>query len=201
MTFPLRKGQPYRLGYLFNQPTFYGLKHEGTDLIVPIGVDYLGSFDGTVTFSGWGPLLGYRVEYTNDRWLFKAGHFSQLLCKTRDKIKMGQVLAKSGYTGALRGDVPHIHWAVYDRMTGQRVDPLSLDYSAVVANPLDDLRKSINDVFKEVFGRLPVVKENSYYLARIHPPTGDGTEITTRAQLKNKMLYWKSKGRTMGDTI
>lgn len=57
---------------------------------------------------------------------------------------------------------------------------------------LDSLRKSINGVFRQVFGRNPTPQENAYYLARV------GRDIMDRDKLINVMKYWKSRGRTMG---
>lgn len=61
------------------------------------------------------------------------------------------------------------------------------------SDTLDDVRRSINRVFREVFGKNPTAEENSYYLKRVKQ-----SDINSIAVLHNKMLYWKSRGKTMG---
>jgi hypothetical protein len=64
--------------------------------------------------------------------------------------------------------------------------------TSVMQEDLDSLRRSVNAVFRQIFGRNPNSKENSYYLARI------GKDIMDRDKLINVMKFWKSRGKTMG---
>ena len=81
--------------------------HTGVDYAVPIGTDVHAVADGTITNSNWGRSYGVQlVQKLNGGWFIYA-HLSATLVKPGDKVKAGQVIAKSGNTGNSTG--PHLH--------------------------------------------------------------------------------------------
>lgn len=85
--------------------------HAGVDVSCPRGSDVLAAREGKVIYSGfcggYGNLVivqhehGYRSLY---------GHLSRPMVKVGNRIKRGQVIARSGNTGRTTG--PHLHFEV-----------------------------------------------------------------------------------------
>jgi len=90
--------------------------HKGLDIAVPFGSDVIATAAGTVIFSGQKGGYGNCVIVSHGNGLATLyGHLSQLIAKTNDKIKVGQVIAKSGNTGRSTG--PHLHYEVHKNNT------------------------------------------------------------------------------------
>jgi len=73
--------------------------HTGIDYAVPVGTDVLAIADGTIVNANWGRSYGVQLVCAIDGgWIIYA-HLSAALVKPGDKVKAGQVIAKSGNTG------------------------------------------------------------------------------------------------------
>lgn len=90
--------------------------HKGLDIAVPFGSDVIATAAGTVIFSGQKGGYGNCVIVSHGNGLATLyGHLSQLVAKANDKIKVGQVIAKSGNSGRSTG--PHLHYEVHKNNT------------------------------------------------------------------------------------
>ncbi|WP_412850413.1 peptidoglycan DD-metalloendopeptidase family protein [Chryseobacterium sp. PMSZPI] len=90
--------------------------HKGLDIAVAYGSDVRAAADGTVIFSGQKGGYGNCVIVSHGNGLATLyGHLSQLVSKVNDKVKVGQVIAKSGNTGRSTG--PHLHYEVHKNNT------------------------------------------------------------------------------------
>ncbi|SHF39604.1 M23 family metallopeptidase [Chryseobacterium takakiae] len=86
--------------------------HKGLDIAVPFGSDVVATAAGTVIFSGQKGGYGNCVIVSHGNGLATLyGHLSQLVAKVNDKVKVGQVIAKSGNSGRSTG--PHLHYEVH----------------------------------------------------------------------------------------
>lgn len=105
--------------------SFFGARghrrHDGIDIAVPTGTAVKASRSGKVVMAkrrgGYGKFVeiahggGYTTRY---------GHNSKLLVKQGEKVKQGEVIAKSGSTGHSTG--PHLHYEI--RRKNKPQDPL-----------------------------------------------------------------------------
>ncbi len=90
--------------------------HKGLDIAVAFGSDVIATAAGTVIFSGQKGGYGNCVIVSHGNGLATLyGHLSQLIAKTNDKVKVGQVIAKSGNSGRSTG--PHLHYEVHKNNT------------------------------------------------------------------------------------
>lgn len=90
--------------------------HKGLDIAVAFGSDVIATAAGTVIFSGQKGGYGNCVIVSHGNGLATLyGHLSQLVAKTNDKVKVGQVIAKSGNSGRSTG--PHLHYEVHKNNT------------------------------------------------------------------------------------
>lgn len=86
--------------------------HKGLDIAVAFGSDVVATAAGTVIFSGQKGGYGNCVIVSHGNGLATLyGHLSQLVAKTNEKVKVGQVIAKSGNSGRSTG--PHLHYEVH----------------------------------------------------------------------------------------
>ncbi|MEC3875339.1 M23 family metallopeptidase [Chryseobacterium salviniae] len=86
--------------------------HKGIDIAVPFGSDVVATAAGTVIFSGQKGGYGNCVIVSHGNGLATLyGHLSKLVAKVNDKVKVGQVIAKSGNSGRSTG--PHLHYEVH----------------------------------------------------------------------------------------
>lgn len=100
----------------------WGRMHEGIDIAIPIGNSVHAAADGKVAYGGWINGYGWAVIIDHGggyRTLY--GHNSKVLVTGGDRVKQGQVIAKSGNTGRSTG--PHVHFEV--QKNGRPVDPMS----------------------------------------------------------------------------
>ncbi|MCJ7934833.1 MAG: M23 family metallopeptidase [Chryseobacterium sp.] len=90
--------------------------HKGLDIAVAYGSDVRAAAAGTVIFSGQKGGYGNCVIVSHGNGLATLyGHLSQLISKINDKVKVGQVIAKSGNSGRSTG--PHLHYEVHKNNT------------------------------------------------------------------------------------
>jgi len=90
--------------------------HKGLDIAVAYGSDVRAAAAGTIIFSGQKGGYGNCVIVSHGNGLATLyGHLSQLVAKVNDKVKVGQVIAKSGNSGRSTG--PHLHYEVHKNNT------------------------------------------------------------------------------------
>lgn len=90
--------------------------HKGLDIAVAYGSDVRAAAAGTVIFSGQKGGYGNCVIVSHGNGLATLyGHLSALVSKVNDKVKVGQVIAKSGNSGRSTG--PHLHYEVHKNNT------------------------------------------------------------------------------------
>jgi murein DD-endopeptidase MepM/ murein hydrolase activator NlpD len=98
-----------------------GQQNDGINIAVPEGTPIKAAEDGDVAYSG-NELKGYGnlilVRHPNG-FVTAYAHASQLLVKRGDKVKRGQIIAKSGRTGAISS--PQLHFEI--RKGSTPVDP------------------------------------------------------------------------------
>lgn len=100
-----------------------GRRNDGIDISVPVGTPVKASENGTVIYAGseledFGNLI--LVSHSGG-WVTAYAHTSKTLVKRGDKVKRGQVIAKSGKSGT--ATVPKLHFEV--RRDSKPVNPLS----------------------------------------------------------------------------
>ncbi|MDI6767065.1 MAG: M23 family metallopeptidase [Bacteroidota bacterium] len=97
-------------------------KHEGIDIVNDVGTPVIATGDGTVQLaghsgSGFGIVVvinhgyGYQTVYA---------HLSKILVRNGQRVKRGDVIAKSGRSGLVSG--PHLHYEV--RRNGVYLNPM-----------------------------------------------------------------------------
>jgi len=96
--------------------------HGGIDIAVKTGTWVGAAADGIVTVAGSG--VGHYgtavfIDHQNG-YVTHYGHLSQVHVRVGQKVKAGQLIAKSGATGRVTG--PHLHFTV--KKNGQSLDPL-----------------------------------------------------------------------------
>ncbi len=96
--------------------------HEAIDIANGYGTAIYASDGGTVTHSGWGGGLGYRIiiDHGNGYETYY-GHCSTLLVSAGDHVYQGQLIAYMGASGIASG--PHCHFSIV--RNGTFVDPLN----------------------------------------------------------------------------
>ncbi len=99
-----------------------GTASDGIDISVPLGTPVKASENGTVIYSGselqdFGKLVLLSHE---GGWVSAYAHSSDVLVKRGDKVKRGQVIAKSGKSG--NANVPKLHFEL--RKNSNPVNPL-----------------------------------------------------------------------------
>ncbi|MBX2810796.1 MAG: M23 family metallopeptidase [Myxococcales bacterium] len=96
--------------------------HYGTDLVVDVGTPIRAVADGQVVFSRRDAVNGKFVKLEHGYGFTSAYvHNSKLLVKEGQKVRKGQVIAKSGSTGRATG--PHLHFQI--ELDNRPIDPES----------------------------------------------------------------------------
>ncbi|MCL6614401.1 MAG: peptidoglycan DD-metalloendopeptidase family protein [Firmicutes bacterium] len=117
---PVRGRLTSRFGYRRDPFTGQTAMHYGIDLAVPAGTPVRSAADGVVAEAGYRNGYG-RTIIINHGYGYQTlyGHNSQLLVRAGQKVKKGQIIARSGSTG--RSTSPHLHYEV--RLNGKPVNP------------------------------------------------------------------------------
>ena len=110
---------------------FFGVDHQGVDIVVPQGTPVRAAADGVVFLARDGGQTGYSYVLVGHRGGTATlyGHLSQISVVTGQDINHGQVLGLSGGTPGTYGAGPmttgaHLHLEVIQK--GTHVDPLLL---------------------------------------------------------------------------
>jgi len=105
-------------------------KHEGLDIINEVGSPVYASAEGTVNFVGRKGDYGLTCDIDHGysiKTLY--GHLSKVLVHEGQKVKRGQLIARSGNTGL--SDGPHLHYEV--RLNGVAQNPMYYFFDDVSA--------------------------------------------------------------------
>lgn len=95
--------------------------HKGVDIAVSVGTSVLATKDGKVVTATYSSSAGnYVAIYHGNGTYSYYMHCSSLSVSVGDRVKKGQVIAKSGSTGISTG--PHLHFAIYKN--GTYVNPM-----------------------------------------------------------------------------
>ncbi|EJW13865.1 M23 family metallopeptidase [Paenibacillus alvei] len=95
--------------------------HKGTDIAVPIGTPVYAARDGKVIIARYSSSAGNYVGIDHgDGMVTKYMHCDSLVTKQGAQVKAGQLIAKSGNTGASTG--PHLHFQI--EISGKPVDAM-----------------------------------------------------------------------------
>lgn len=99
-----------------------GTHNDGINLAVPHGTDIFAVEGGKVAYAG-SELKGYGnlilIRHSN-KWVSAYAHADQVLVRSGDEVKKGQIIAKAGKTGSV--DQPQLHFEL--RQDSRPVDPL-----------------------------------------------------------------------------
>ena len=141
----MRLQQPWPEGYTINARSPYGWRthpitgrktfHHGVDVALPVGTPLTAPADGVVVHKGNGASGGVTLILEHPAKLFTVYYHLQKpshLAKG-EPVKLGELIAYSGNTGASTG--PHLHWEVRTptRQWGRTVDPV--DYLQETVQP------------------------------------------------------------------
>ena len=104
--------------------------HKGLDIAVAYGSGVKCAAAGKVIFAGVKGGYGNCVIVEHGNGLATLyGHLSEILVEANDRVKVGQIIAKSGNTGRSTG--PHLHYEVHKN--GKVVNPLNFYYGNISA--------------------------------------------------------------------
>lgn len=98
--------------------------HNGVDFKAKIGTPVYAPADGVVSFSGYQRTAGYYIiiRHSNN-YSTVYMHLSKTEVKREQKVRVGQVIARTGNTGRTTG--PHLHYEI--RINDHPVNPLKVD--------------------------------------------------------------------------
>ncbi|MBN2480572.1 MAG: M23 family metallopeptidase [Bacteroidales bacterium] len=97
--------------------------HTGIDFVAPLGVNVYATADGIVTLSQ-NSRTGYGNEIIIDHsfgYSTRYAHLLEILVKTGDQVKRGQLIGTLGSSGRSTG--PHLHYEV--RYENKAINPIS----------------------------------------------------------------------------
>ena len=95
--------------------------HFGIDIVSEANARISSVLDGTVIFAGWTLNTGYVMYIQHDAQLVSVyKHNAELLKKTGDKVKAGEIIAIIGNTGEYSSG-PHLHFELW--YSGNAIDP------------------------------------------------------------------------------
>jgi lipoprotein NlpD len=127
-SFSPSKGYPFRWEWpssatLSKRFSLSGKVHKGIDLKGKLREPVRAANSGTVVYAGSG-LVGYGkllIIKHDDRYLSAYGHNNRLLVAEGEKVKVGQVIAEMGNSGA---DTVKLHFEI--RRDGKPINPLKV---------------------------------------------------------------------------
>ena len=106
--------------YIYKKKVVDTQDHLGFDLAVTKHYSIQASNDGIVLFAGYLGIYGNTIIIDHGYGLQSLyAHLSSFAVKTHDKVKIGQVIARSGTTGLAAGD--HLHFSLI--LHGEQVNP------------------------------------------------------------------------------
>lgn len=119
--------------------------HNGVDFRMPIGTPVYAPSDGIVTYAGFMRGGGYTVIIKHmGAYSTVYMHLSRINVNKGQNVRLGQMIAKSGNTGASTG--PHLHYEI--RINDRPVDPLKVDLPAGSKNLAQERRQKFQSTVK-----------------------------------------------------
>ena len=101
--------------------------HNGTDFAVRVGTPIVSPADGIVEIAKYSRSAGYYIVMRHhNSYSTVYMHLSKLLVKPGQRVKIGQVIARSGNTGISTG--PHLHYEL--RRNGRAVNAMRVTLPA-----------------------------------------------------------------------
>lgn len=95
-----------------------GRLHNGLDIACDVGSEVRASKDGVVIDKQMiETSYGHHLKIQHGDSIVIYAHNSELLVNKGDKVKQGQIIAKSGATGNVTG--PHVHWEIRNDRVGE----------------------------------------------------------------------------------
>jgi len=120
--------------------------HRGVDFAMPSGTPILATADGEVTRVKNHPFAGKYLEIKHDgQYHTRYLHLSRIKVRRGQKVKRGDVIARSGNTGRSTG--PHLHYELH--VKGVAVNPLTAAIPLTAAVPKERYKE-----FKQLVGEL-----------------------------------------------
>jgi murein DD-endopeptidase MepM/ murein hydrolase activator NlpD len=122
---PVKGGYSLSSGYGLRIDPFTQMmaRHEGLDFSATVGTPIIASAGGVVSRAGYEAHYGNMVEIKHaEGFMTRYAHASQLLVRTGQTVKRGDVIAKVGNTGRSSG--PHLHYEVM--RAGAHINPINM---------------------------------------------------------------------------
>lgn len=113
MRYPLANWLVAPKGYHYGNATFYGGKHVGLDIVVPIGTPIYAPENGKIIKSWYGRDGGLTLWYRGDSGVvYRFLHCHTISEESDTKILENEIIGKTGWSGRLAGDAPHLHFDI-----------------------------------------------------------------------------------------
>lgn len=127
--------------------------HRGVDFSMPIGTPILATADGEITRVKNHPFAGKYIEIKHDgQYLTRYLHLSRISVRRGQKVKRGELIARSGNTGRSTG--PHLHYELHIKK--RAVNPLTAPIPTMTRVP-----KKRYSEFKQRVQQLNTLMEHS----------------------------------------
>lgn len=197
--------QPFANDYLVTQrygEKFTGPFHTGIDYACPEETDILASESGIVMQCGW-DFTGYGnlviIEHSDGKATLYA-HLNSWKCFVGAKVKKGEVIGKSGNTGASTG--PHLHFEMRNNWKDYKshIDPMpwmetdiSLAYTPTDTSRYEKITPGLGVIF------CPMANIRAVGTYRLLGTLNAGTDIemTDETDIYNGITYRKCKMTVM----
>jgi murein DD-endopeptidase MepM/ murein hydrolase activator NlpD len=124
---PVRGVQPYELTQNYGAPRGGGeRKHEGLDIMAPMGREVLACVGGTITSRKWNALGGNTIWLNGeDGRVYYFAHLSRYAnAEEGQSVAAGEVIGYVGQTGD--ATTPHLHFEIHDSRSGPSYDPFPI---------------------------------------------------------------------------
>ncbi len=125
----------YDFGMRFHPILQFNRPHEGIDIINEVGTPIYAPGDGVIDFIGHQVGYGLTIEIDHSYSIKTVyGHLSKSLVKEGQKVKRGDLIARSGNSGLSNG--PHLHYEV--RVNGVAQNPINYFFDDVKLSDLNN---------------------------------------------------------------
>lgn len=133
---PVRGVEPDELYDSFGDPRSGGRRHRAIDISAPSGTPVLAADDGTITSKASGRLGGNYLFQADDTgsFVYYYAHLDGYAwgVDEGDQVRRGDVLGYVGTTGNAPVGAPHLHFAIYKSVAGQRGPGIPVNPYAVL---------------------------------------------------------------------
>jgi peptidoglycan LD-endopeptidase LytH len=114
--------RPYSFIDSWGAPRSGGRRHEGTDVMAPLGARVFAFVDGVVSRESSSTNGGIQLYLQGDNGVeYFYAHLSRYAVGTGTRVRAGQLVAYNGQTGNARYTAPHTHFEVH--LNGGPVNP------------------------------------------------------------------------------